>query len=59
MNKIKKKNKSVRSIRMSDALWEEIQLRRFFTNLSWSKLLKRMLDADKKLNNQWRSKYDA
>lgn len=53
-----KKNYTVRSIRISEPLWEDLRLHRLLTKLSWNRLLRRMLAADKEVNKLNRKNHE-
>lgn len=44
-------NYPVHSIRIADHVWEDLRLHKYLTKLTWNRLLRRMLEADKELNN--------
>jgi hypothetical protein len=43
-------NYSVRSMRLAEPTWEDLRLHKYLTKLTWNRLLKRMLVADKEVN---------
>lgn len=51
-------NYPVRSLRVAEPLWEDLRLHKFLHKLTWHRLLRRMLEADKTLNKPKAKSYD-
>lgn len=52
-------NYPVRSLRIAGSVWEDLRLRKYLTKLTWNRLLKRMLESDKQLNQANTKNYES
>lgn len=45
-------NYPVRSVRVAEPVWEDLRLYKYLTKLTWNRLLRRMLESDKQINQR-------